>query len=174
MHDITCFDGSGNILRHFNQWELNNKIYIQDNEWGIAPMFHFENHYIKRAIAVQSVMNSDYSLSVDVPNELLLNSSPISVYVYATYGDASKSVAYVQIPVYAKDKPDGFIYEENVDYLDIDDVLQSLKELQAMIDALNFKAKDIPYDNATSKLESNMIQDAIDEIEESMVFIEET
>lgn len=172
MHDITCFDGSGNILRHFNQWELNNKIYIQDNEWGIAPMFHFENHYIKRAIAVQSVMGDDYSLSVDVPNELLLNYSPISVYVYATHGDASKSVAHIQIPVYKKDKPDGFVYEENVDYLDIDDVLQSLKELQAMIDTLNFKAKDISYDNTISKLESTMIQGAIDEIDESTVFVD--
>lgn len=192
MNDVTCLDMYGNTLHHFFQWDLNQKIYIEDSEFTVTPEFHYQNKNTTKALVVKSSIDSNGVISVDVPNQLLIEPYPITVYIYASSSGSAKSVVSMQFPVYPRQQPNDFVYEDNVDFIVLEDIQNQfqeytqkiedkvaelvqnfnlkIQELQNKIN--NLTASDIFYDNSISGLVSTNVQDAIDEMMNGIIFVD--
>ena len=130
MFDVTCFDKYGNTVTYLTQWDLNQTLFIEDHGFTTAPQFHFCNKNSEKALVVQSV-DKDGVLEVVVPNVLLIEPHTITVYVYLTEGDSSKTVEYIQIPVRQRPQPDSFEYEDNVVLVDVQELANEIMTLNA-------------------------------------------
>lgn len=171
MNNITCLDLYGNVIHYFTQWDLNQKIYIEDSEFTTAPEFHFQNKNTPKALVVKSTMDNNGIISVDVPNQLMTEPYPIMIYVYMTSNNSSKVVASMNIPVYARQQPNDYIYNGNVEYVSIKELEGRINELSEMIGSLF--AKDIHYDNSISGLMATNVQDALDEIVDNLILMDD-
>lgn len=136
MFDVTCLDKYGNTVTNLTQWDLNQTLYIEDHGFTTPPQFHFCNIKSEKALVVQSTIGDDDVLEVVVPNLLLIEPYAISVYVYLSENDSSKTVEYVQIPVRPRPQPDTFEYEDNVVLVDVQELANEMRALnEAMSDA---------------------------------------
>lgn len=174
MHNITCFDEYGNVVYGFTQWDLNQKIYIEDLDFATTPSFHFQNKNTTRALVVTGEVSGNGMISADVPNQLLVEPYPISVYVYMADGSASKVIDNMQLPVRPRQQPNDFVTQDNIDLIALEDVKKKLEELKANIAKLGWHADNIPYDNTESGLQGTTVGDALDELANGLVFVDDS
>lgn len=132
MFEVTCIDKYGNTVTNLTQWDLNQTLYIEEHVFTTAPQFHFCNKNSKKALVVQSELK-DGILEIDVPNILLTEPYTITMYLYLTEGDSSKTVEFVQIPVRQRPQPDSFEYEDNVVVIDVQELANEIRALNDSI-----------------------------------------
>ena len=173
MHNITCFDEFGNVLYSFTQWDLNQKIYIEDLDFASIPSFHFQNKNTIRALVVTGQRESNGMISFLVPNHLLIQPYPVSIYIYVSEGASSKVVDSIQIPVRERQQPNDFIFQDNMEFIALEEVRRKLAALKADLEQLSLHASNIPYDNTESGLEEDTVQEAIDEIANGRIYIDD-
>ncbi len=139
---MRCLDAYGDTLYYFTQWDTNQKLYIAGSQLTEAPMVHFQNKNTKKALVVQSSIGNDGALSADVPNRLLTEPCPISVYIYATKDSSAKAVWQTTIPVRKRAMPEGFLYDGDTGIGDMSEALKQLeekiKEMQSQIDEISW------------------------------------
>ena len=113
MFDYICLNSQGDAIDFFYQWDINQKIQI-DN-WGlqIAPEFHFCNSKSKEALVVLAHISGN-KIIVDVPNILLQEGEVLIGYIYVQNTDGSaNTVIAVQIPVRPRPRPADYVFVEN-------------------------------------------------------------
>ena len=76
MYEIQCFDIDGNLIKRFYQWDVNQKIIVDCDNFNITPntappIIRFSNNSMDYAIPVQSNIE-DKKLVVDIPNCILM------------------------------------------------------------------------------------------------------
>ena len=130
MFNCSCLDIHGNTINSLTQWDLNQTIYIEEHGFSTAPEIHFCNKNSEKALMVMSSIE-DGLLKVDVPNQLLIEPYTITLYVYLTEGESKRTVEYTQIPVRPRPMPDSFEYEDNVNIVDVNEVVEEIRALNA-------------------------------------------
>lgn len=108
MENIICYDSEGQLLSHYTQWDVNQKLVISGADISSAPDFHFLNTLQRDAYVVKSQISGNF-LIASVPDELLQHDVPIIVHIYYVPGTTEYTV---RIPVMPRRKPDNYIYTD--------------------------------------------------------------
>lgn len=135
MFEVTCLDSYGGIVRHLTQWDQNITLKVTgiDIQFSITPFCHFCNAESEEAYVVDTTLTED-GFNVKVPNILLTESSTIFLYVFAHGNDDSgKTIYTIRIPVRKRAKPQSYIFEDNVNYIDVYVINSRISELFKMI-----------------------------------------
>lgn len=128
MKRIKCYDKNGNSVNHLIQWDKNQVIYVDDLENGITPRVHFsiKTDKINCWEFSEVVSKVDAMYKIKIPNSLLDKGSDLVLFLYYDHNmDTSENTepftteCYIHMPVIKKPMPDGFIYSDNVEYVDV-------------------------------------------------------
>ena len=84
MHEMNVLDLDGNKIKHFTQWDQNQKIIIEGMTFPFAPQVHFYNENSIAAHTMESELLNDMQIETEVPNDLLTENLPISISIYFT------------------------------------------------------------------------------------------
>lgn len=109
MDGITLYDSTGQPLKKFYQWDVNQFITVK----GLDPSLEYEFNFCHRGdpyamISVPEVTDGD--LKVWIPNIIFTSPDPLIMYVLLIEGeDSVKTVYTVRIPV--EDRPQPHDYE---------------------------------------------------------------
>ena len=99
-------DGRQNVY----QWDINVKLLLDESNES-ADEVHFSARFSRVSLSVEVVRAKDSSY-VTIPNILLQKPNDIIAYSYITNADGSYTKYDIIIPVIARPKPSGYIYEE--------------------------------------------------------------
>lgn len=108
MANIVCYDSDGQLLSHYTQWDVNQKLVIAGADISSAPDFHFLNTLQRDAYVVKSQISGNF-LIASVPDELLQHDVPIIAHIYYVPGTTEYTI---RIPVMPRRKPDNYIYTD--------------------------------------------------------------
>lgn len=144
MKRIKCYDKNGNSVNHLIQWDKNQVIYVDDLENGNIPEAHFalatkqdEARIYLDAVSIKNVNGTDM-IRVIIPNELLLESTKLYVFLYYINNaedDTPETTEYfVELPIKNKPRPSDQIYEDNLIFLSMTVLRKHLDELQEQVD----------------------------------------
>lgn len=165
MFYLECYDQYGNPITRMTQWDLNQKLYITEHNFTTAPLFHFCNKNTEKALVVQSVL-SDNLLTVDVPNQLLIEPYPITVYVYLPENNGGKTVEIVNIPITARPKPNDFEYKDNIEIISLTDLANEIRNLNDSISTAELQritAETLRISNENERIENESVRDTAEQ-----------
>lgn len=148
MFNITCYDAKGYPVTNLTQWDMNQQLVVTGLEVDSAPNFHFCNKRTTDALVVESIMNKDGTITVNVPNILLQEGTPIVAYVYL-YDDAlyGRSLCTVRLQVRPRPKPMDYVYTET----EILTWQQLDHSINAVLDQLNTHMSDMDNPHEVTK-----------------------
>lgn len=129
MNNISCFDSNGNPLANFYQWDVNQELIIKGVDTSITE-FHFCNRLSKMAQKVNGTV-SDETIVVKIPNILLQQAETIVMYAYRNTEDKARTLHTIRIPVHPRPRPDGYYYEDNIEYIHWEELAEEAKDLLA-------------------------------------------
>lgn len=115
--EVNCFDSEGNQIDHLTQWDVNQELYVEHWNYEHTPVFNFCNTKSEMALVVKGSIESDGRAKCSIPNILLTEHYPISVFVYLESDTAGRTIHISQIPVWKKPKPNDYEYRENIEYI---------------------------------------------------------
>ncbi len=110
------------------QWDKNQELKVNDVDYVVAPVVHFVDYTIDKAIVVQSKLTGD-TITAPIPNVLLENPYDITAYIYVYNDKVGNTVRVIKIPVIARAKPDDYVFTENVQ-------IATLAEIEARVSNL--------------------------------------
>ena len=133
------------------QWDTYQTLSISGIDFGgVAPKVHFCNKRSTEALVVQGVLKGDGSVSVSIPNTLLMEKYDIVGYIYQNTGIASKTISTVVIPVVGRLKPSEYTQLTDEDIAEIEEI-----ELQAKVLINNLTASE--YSNEETYVRPNIV-----------------
>lgn len=120
-------DGRQNVY----QWDINVKLLLDEGNES-ADEVHFSARFSRVSLSVEVIHTEDSSY-VTIPNILLQKPNDIIAYSYITNADGSYTKYDTIIPVIARPKPSGYIYEETeiLTWKTLDDKINALGESTA-------------------------------------------
>lgn len=130
--DLTCYDAYGSLISNFYQWDSGLKIFFE-NIFPELPVVHFCNKTIEKTLCVPSSYTDDGRIQVDVPNVLLLDPYPMSVYVFLIHDGEERTVLYKKIPVRERKQPEDFLFSENLEVIHLSELQKDVLELNALV-----------------------------------------
>lgn len=157
MFYLECYDQYGNPITRMTQWDLNQKIYITEHNFTTAPLFHYCNKNTEKALVVQSTLSDDNTLVVDIPNQLLIEPYPITVYVYLSENETGKTVEVINIPITARPKPNDFEYKDNIEIVNLTNLADEIRSLNDSVSSAEFEritAETLRISNENERIES--------------------
>lgn len=130
MMELPCYDLDGNLINHFTQYDVN-RIIVFDNLFSSVPYVDFWNKKQENSIRMESTLNSNGQIQVEVPNILLLESYVITMYIYVQddVENIGKTVYTNIIPVRPKAMPSDSEYSDNVHVVSVIALERKLNEL---------------------------------------------
>ncbi len=163
MYEVNCFDLDGNTINEFYQWDVDQTIIIKvknknESYLSIKPEVHFANSKSKEALVVKSSENVSDSETIEckVPNILLQESYPLSVYVYLTDADntsSQKTIFHTQLPVRQREKPSDYSYVENITQTTADEITVRVETKLAPTAEEAVNAVNVAKTNAISDID---------------------
>lgn len=137
VYQMRCFDINGNSIRHLTQWDSGQEIIIE-GDFTIAPSVHFCNKNSKKAICVTSTIIDDGQIKTSVPNSLLTEAYPITIYVYLSEDRKKSTIASCSIPIKARPEPEDYLFEEDLHVVYLTELEQEVLNLKtSIIEATN-------------------------------------
>lgn len=117
--------------RSVYQWDINVKLLLDESNES-ADEVHFSARFSRISLSVEVVHTEDSSY-VTIPNILLQKPNDIIAYSCITNADGSYTKYDTIIPVIARPKPSGYIYEETetLTWKSLDDKINDLGESTA-------------------------------------------
>lgn len=119
-------------IEEFTQYDSNRIILIPKVGSVDNVVCHFCNAQSKEAYVMEVTeytLNDNTYYKTIVPNILLLENSPIYVYLYVTIEDEKKVTFYSKVSVRKKLAPNEFVYENNSKYYDIVEMNSKIENL---------------------------------------------
>ena len=113
MSNISCYDNNGNPLDGFYQWDINREIVVKGAVVSPLPIFNFSNSPCGSALVVTPELSGS-DLIAPVPNILLQQARPITLYICYDVADSFKTSESVCFTVTPRSKPDDYEYEDNI------------------------------------------------------------
>lgn len=107
--DITCYDGNGNPISRFYQWDTNQTITVVNVAVSPVPEFQFSNKNHQEAINVVPTVSGTQLIAL-VPDSLLREAEPIHAYIYRKADSgAGRTLGVINIKVLPRPRPDSFV-----------------------------------------------------------------
>ena len=150
-------DGRRNVY----QWDINVKLLL-DGSSESADEVHFSARFSRVSLSVE-VVHAEDSSYVTIPNILLQKPNDIIAYSYITNADGSYTKYDTIIPVIARPKPSGYIYEETeiLTWKTLDDKIDDLGKSTA--DAVKYIPQELT-DDQKAQARANIGAVSADEI----------
>lgn len=178
MFELNCLYPTGEKVIAFVQWDLNQTIII-DGTFTKAPTVHFCNKNSEKALCVRAVLMDTGQISVEIPNTLLIEPYPISIYIYQieTKSNSGRTILKDQIQVIPRIKPDDFEYKENYHIVYLTQLEEQIIALNNTISAaenirLQNEQNRIDDENERKSEENNRIQNEVNRQQNTAVAIE--
>ena len=141
MYEIQCFDIDGNLIKRFYQWDVNQKIIVDCDNFNITPntappIIRFSNNSMDYAIPVQSNIE-DKKLVVDIPNYILMMPFPVNIsFYFSSFKDitSKRTLLATTIPVRRQKQPLDYSYEENIKNYTFEDLVQNMISVNNKLD----------------------------------------
>ena len=141
MYEIQCFDIDGNLIKTFYQWDVNQKIIVDCDNFNITPntappIIRFSNNSMDYAIPVQSNIE-DKKLVVDIPNCILMMPLPVNIsFYFSSFKDitSKRTLLTTTIPVRRQKQPLDYSYEENIKNYTFEDLVQNMISVNNKLD----------------------------------------
>ena len=141
MYEIQCFDIDGNLIKNFYQWDVNQKIIVDCDNFNITPntappIIRFSNNSMDYAIPVQSNIE-DKKLVVDIPNCILMMPLPVNIsFYFSSFKDitSKRTLLATTIPVRRQKQPLDYLYEENIKNYTFEDLVQNMISVNNKLD----------------------------------------
>lgn len=141
MYEIQCFDIDGNLIKRFYQWDVNQKIIVDCDNFNITPntappIIRFSNNSMDYAIPVQSNIE-DKKLVVDIPNYILMMPLPVNIsFYFSSFKDitSKRTLLATTIPVRRQKQPLDYSYEENIKNYTFEDLVQNMISVNNKLD----------------------------------------
>jgi len=129
--DIICLNRYGETIRSLSQWDLDQTVYINNTNYPVAPIFHWSNQNTDKALVVQSHYDQNQVLSCIIPNQLMIEPYPITCYLYIPETEKGGTVVGMfKLPVRPRPQPNDFEYEDNVEYVRLEDLIFEVQEAE--------------------------------------------
>ena len=163
--NVHCLDKNGDTIYTLYQWDKNQTIYVDGIDVNTAPYIHFQNRNTKSPTVVESTI-TDGMISVLIPNELLDMPFTIEGYIYVQESNMAKSIGMIQLPVRERQQPSDTEYVETLNLISLQELNKEIDRLTVEVNVLSEQmvANNLPYNNATSGLSANSVQEALDEL----------
>lgn len=156
MLKISYLDSYGNYVKHLTQWDVNQVLYAEYWNYDVVPIFHFCNTASEEALVVKGeIING--SAKANIPNLLLQQPYPITVFVYLEDDDSGKTIFASEIPVRKKPKPEDYEYVENIGYTSWVKMEEEIKALISEISNSNEQLKQ-DYENSYNSFTAELTQ----------------
>ena len=154
-------DGRQNVY----QWDINVKLLLDEGNES-ADEVHFSARFSRVSLSVEVIHTEDSSY-VTIPNILLQKPNDIIAYSYITNADGSYTKHDTIIPVIARPKPSGYIYEETeiLTWKTLDDKIDDLGRSTA--DAVKYTEQELT-DEQKSQARANIGAVSVDEVPEQV------
>ena len=141
MYEIQCFDIDGNLIKNFYQWDVNQKIIVDCDNFNITPntappIIRFSNNSMDYAIPVQSNIE-DKKFVVDIPNYILMMPLPVNIsFYFSSFKDitSKRTLLATTIPVRRQKQPLDYSYEENIKNYTFEDLVQNMISVNNKLD----------------------------------------
>lgn len=141
MYEIQCFDIDGNLIKTFYQWDVNQKIIVDCDNFNITPntappIVRFSNNSMDYAIPVQSNIE-DKKLVVDIPNCILMMPLLVNIsFYFSSFKDitSKRTLLTTTIPVRRQKQPLDYSYEENIKNYTFEDLVQNMISVNNKLD----------------------------------------
>ena len=141
MYEIQCFDIDGNLIKKFYQWDVNQKIIVDCDNFNVTPntappIIRFSNNSMDYAIPVQSNIE-DKKLVVDIPNCILMMPLPVNIsFYFSSFKDitSKRTLLSTTIPVRRQKQPLDYSYEENIKNYTFEDLVQNMISVNNKLD----------------------------------------
>ena len=141
MYEIQCFDIDGNLIKKFYQWDVNQKIIVDCDNFNITPntappIIRFSNNSMDYAIPVQSNIE-DKKLVVDIPNCILMMPLPVNIsFYFSSFKDitSKRTLLTTTIPVRRQKQPLDYSYEDNIKNYTFEDLVQNMISVNNKLD----------------------------------------
>ena len=132
---ITVKDMDGNIIDHLYQWDVNRMLKISGVDSYDSVAVHFKNRRAESAYVVEPTIFSGVIEAV-IPNELLTHAEDIVAYIYTGTDDDNsfKTVNEIRLPVFARQKPDDYAFEDNVGYIRLGEAVRDIEEARIIVE----------------------------------------
>lgn len=127
MKRIKCYDKNGDSINHLIQWDKNQMVYIDDLEDGIIPEAHFATETKQDEARIylnatkEETINGSKKIKIIIPNDLLLESTKLYIFLYYSDGKAIENMAtteyFVELPIISKPRPSDQVYEDNLTFI---------------------------------------------------------
>ena len=147
--------------QHVYQWDINVKLLLDESN-KTADEVHFSARFSRVSLSVVAV-HTEASSYVTISNILLQKPSDIIAYSYITNADGSYTKYDTIIPVIARPKPSGYIYEETeiLTWKTLDDKIDDLGKRTA--DAVKYIPQKLT-DEQKSRARTNIGAVSVNEI----------
>ena len=151
--------------QHVYQWDINVKLLLDESNES-ADEVHFSARFSRVSLSVEVVHTEDSSY-VTIPNILLQKPNDIIAYSYITNADGSYTKYDTIIPVIARPKPSGYIYEETeiLTWKTLDDKIDDLGKSTA--DAVKYTEQDLT-DEQKAQVRANIGAVSVGEVPEQV------
>ena len=141
MYEIQCFDIDGNLIKKVCQWDVNQKIIVDCDNFNVTPntappIIRFSNNSMDYAIPVQSNIE-DKKLVVDIPNCILMMPLPVNIsFYFSSFKDitSKRTLLATTIPVRRQKQPLDYSYEENIKNYTFEDLVQNMISVNNKLD----------------------------------------
>ena len=131
---ITVKDTDGNPVGHLYQWDVGRELTISGADTSESVAVHFKNRRSETALVVEPTVENEV-ITVRIPNELLTHAEELVAYVYTgTTGNAFRTVHEIRIPVIARQKPADYVFEDNVEYVNLGEAIRNLEGARIIVE----------------------------------------
>lgn len=156
--EIKCYDSDSNLIKFLTQWDLNQKIIIQDLTTSDSPAVHACNSRSTEAYVCKSTYSGS-TLTFEVPNILLQEELPLIFFIYLSKTNGSAKTVYtIRIPVNPRPKPNEYTFSNNAYYITVQELLKALTDAELAISKANTAAANAEsiaesYDNVPTDVQ---------------------
>lgn len=113
------------------QYDINRSLTISGLETrSESPEIHFTNYNMDSVIAKSATKIDGGDITARIPNELLVNRSPITFYVYDPLAESEKTIYSDQLSIIPRPKPADYILPDD------EDAVTTYKKLVVEIETL--------------------------------------
>lgn len=161
MLDVICYDAYGYPIDFLTQWDSNRVAIIEGVEMSPIPRIRFRNKDSVTSIVGRVTVEDDKAY-VKIPNSLLTQPYPIILEVFYEYDDGSVITRYFfTIPVVPSKKPADFVFTDNTDYPDWQEVKARAEQKIAELEEDRDWSLLVIDDNEPADEEGNPLTDII-------------
>ncbi len=160
-----CYDEFGKVLLWLTQWDLNRTITIRNCKYKTTPIIHFAHIDDEKSLVVtgDDVELVNGNLKINVPNILLQSNENIVMNIFVNLEEESKgiNVDTIIISVQEKPQPNNYIYEDNVELIELStlklELQNAIKKAQSDVNEA-IKKLDFNYEKILNKPQINSIE----------------